>query len=1033
MKTTLITLMMCLCAFTCSWAGDFGLSLNTGTANQATIDYDAVSGIYTIHTTGEDPFVSINALAGALPAEQCVLTFDYQCSPQTTGGLQIFFGPNYSESRSIHCDNLSSTSEWATFSKEMKNAISNFGWGAAKSVMRIDWGSRRDVTIKVRNLRFREMNDEEKASYDITGNKDEMRKLKATHLQNYLYNNAYTSSVSHVAVSADKVTISGKCVGDSNEFALIEATPYTDVTECKKFAHRTSVMEGSFTVSLDRYAQYDGFTYDRLLSKWAIVGDLGKTDTLLSHARYADEVVSLSSPSKLITANKKGVGAGITEDYMQDLVDLNAKNITCNIVISQLIAQNPIWGNSLPYSYGGKQYYINGDEIGTWDHRFSFYEQHEIAVSAIILIPLWASDGSMAPILIHPDNNGGNYSMPNMTNMESVNAYAAILNYLASRYNGSGHGRIEHWIMHNEVDMASTWTNMGNPPEMVYIDEYIKSMRLCYNIIRQYDQNASVLGSYTHNWTYGADGWTPKNMLSQNVRYSEVEGDFWWGVAYHPYPQNLTKPDFWQNDMQSTYNPNTKYVTFKNLEVINDWILADEHRYNGTVKRNLFLSENGTNSPSYSANDLAHQAAGGCWAWKKTNALDGIDAFMWHNWMDDRSEDGLRIGLHYYRDDENNPAGRKPIWYVWEAAGTDRENEVMDQYKSIIGIEDWRDIFMLAEGEGRSFSSGKVYIIEAEDYDEGGLGEGYSARQGTAPSEYRPDSKDVLLSQGNSYSGGWGLKQMGADWNSYTLGKWVDESAHTISREMAQENWGSWFNYTFEAETPLEVNIYVHHGAVWSEWGVAAGKGYAPSTSTYNIAGDPYLNWPKRYAGAMVLSIDGSNVATTQVSRPVAPEAYQARGTNFNKILTKPENWTSTLSNGALQTDTLWLWPVAGGNNTGSAYYNADPDYKSVHIGKGKHVFRVTSLCGPWIFDCLKIECYEPSGINTVPTPTTGAINVTQTGGTITIECKESVAIYGIDGRCHATLFPGTNTVSLASGIYILRSATQVRKIAVRQ
>lgn len=1023
---------MCLCPFTGALAQDFGLSLNTTTANQASIDFDSASGTYTITTTGEDPFVSINALTSALPADQCVLTFDYQCSPATTGGLQFFFGPNFSESRSIKCDNLANTSEWATFSKEMKNAISNFGWGAAKSVMRIDWGSSRGVTIKVKNLRFREMNDEEKKNYDITGNADEMRKLKAAHLQNYLYTNAYTSAVSHVSVTADKVTISGKCVGDG-DFALVEATPYTDITECKKFAHRTSVNSGSFTVTLDRYASYDGFTYDRLLSKWAIAGSLSAdADTLLSYARYADEVTALSSPAKFIPANKKGVGAGLGSTYMQDLVDLNAKNITCNWVITQFIAQNPIWANSIPYQYGGKQYYINGDEMGAWDNYLSFYEQHGIAVSAIILVPLWASDATMAPVFIHPDNNGGNYSMPNMTNMESVNAYAAILNFLAARYNGSGHGRIEHWIMHNEVDMASTWTNMGNPPEMVYMDEYIKSMRLCYNIVRQYDQNASVLGSYTHCWTYGANGWAPKNMLDQNVRYSEVEGDFWWGVAYHPYPQNLTKPDFWTDDNQSTHNQNSKYVTFKNLEVINDWILADENRYCGSVKRNLFLSENGTNSPSYSANDLAHQAAGACWAWKKTNALEGIDAFMWHNWMDNRVEDGLRIGLHYFPDDADNPGGRKPVWYVWEAAGTDREDEVMDQYKSIIGIENWRDIFMLAEGEGRSFSAGKVYIIEAEDYDEGGLGTAYSARQGTAASEYRPDSKEVLIDQGNSYSGGWGLMKMGADWNAYTLGKWVNDASKTISRDMAQENWGSWFNYTFEAEIPLEVNIYVHHGAVWSEWGMAAGKGYTPGTDSYNIAGEPALNWPKQYAGAMVLSLDGTNVPTTQVSRPIAPEAYQARGTNFNKVLTKPENWTSTLHDGALQTDTLWLWPVAGGNNTGSAYYNADPDYKSLHIAQGRHTLRVTSICGPWNFDCLKIECYEPSGINAVPSPTSSPLSVEQSGATLTVRSCEPVAIYGIDGRLHATWPAGVNTATLSSGIYILRTPTQARKVAVR-
>ena len=92
--------------------------------------------------------------------------------------------------------------------------ISKVGWGADKSVMRIDWGGRSGVTIKVKNLRFREMNDEEKKNYDITGNKDAMMKFKAARLQNYLYNNVYASAVSHVSVSADKVTISGKCVGN---------------------------------------------------------------------------------------------------------------------------------------------------------------------------------------------------------------------------------------------------------------------------------------------------------------------------------------------------------------------------------------------------------------------------------------------------------------------------------------------------------------------------------------------------------------------------------------------------------------------------------------------------------------------------------------------------------------------------------------------------------------------------------------------------------------------------------------------------
>ena len=53
MKVKIFLFFACLCSFMGAWAQDFGLSLNISTANQATIDYDAASGIYTITTTGK--------------------------------------------------------------------------------------------------------------------------------------------------------------------------------------------------------------------------------------------------------------------------------------------------------------------------------------------------------------------------------------------------------------------------------------------------------------------------------------------------------------------------------------------------------------------------------------------------------------------------------------------------------------------------------------------------------------------------------------------------------------------------------------------------------------------------------------------------------------------------------------------------------------------------------------------------------------------------------------------------------------------
>ncbi len=360
----------------------------------------------------------------------------------------------------------------------------------------------------------------------------------ADNIASYLAT-SYPCTVDNVDVTASQVTITGTCPDDGS-FALVEITPADDVTETTDFRLKQDISGTSFSVTVDRKTTYDSIGYDRLFSRWAIVETTTGTDVLASHARYADTAPIISSPDELIPSTKKGVGAGLGQTYMNDLVTLGAKNITANIVMNWHIARSPIYSSNIEWNYNGQQYYINGAEVSSWDTHLSFYENNGIAVSAIVLITPSSTDSTLTSVFCHPDNNGGNYTMPNMTTMESINAYAAILEFFAQRYNGTGHGRINHWIMHNEVDYGTTWTNMGSQPEMVYTDTYMKSMRLCYNIVRQYDQHAAVLASFTHNWTTTRGGdYATKTMLEHLVQMSNSEGDFLWGVAHLPYQQDL--------------------------------------------------------------------------------------------------------------------------------------------------------------------------------------------------------------------------------------------------------------------------------------------------------------------------------------------------------------------------------------------------------------------------------------------------------------------------------------------------------------
>ena len=664
-------------------ANPIAVRLVQGSINQMTYSYDAGTDTYSISTSGDDPYVFTNQFSSRIE-ETCVLTFEYTAS-KAVDDFQVFYCEPLSEGRSSHFGAMAKTDTWKEFNCNLKADMVKHSWGRAGNYMRLDFGHVPGNTIQIKGLKLRPMNDAEKAEYDKQTSAATGNAAMAERLGNYLQKN-YPSELTSVSVKSSEIVISGKA-GGSSGYYLAEIAPYEDITEMKTFSNKTPITSSSFSITVPRTESRGGFSYDRILSKWAVV----KGDEIDSHARYADEIEVASYPEKASPKTKKGLG-GFYAPALQisDLDALGITSVTVNIVLNALINTEKTGAYTIPYQYGGKTYYISTSEQNSEDRIMKECAKRGIIVSVILLTRPGDNTAATA-IMKHPENAGGNYSMQNLTTAEGVNIFAGAIDYLASRYNGGTNGRIHHWILHNEIDFGSEWTNMGDQPELRFIDTYIKIMRVCGLVARKYDPNGSPLISLTHCWAKADGQYAPKDLLEDLNDFSAAEGDFYWGVAYHPYPQDLTKPSFWSNDTRSTYDENSAYCTFKNLEVVDHWIRQKENMYKGNTKRLLFLSENGTNSPSYSENDLALQAAGAAWALKKVYALEGIDAIQWHNWMDNRYEGGLRIGLRKFADESGDPAGTKPVWYVYQAAGTSTENSVLDPYLKTIGISSWEE------------------------------------------------------------------------------------------------------------------------------------------------------------------------------------------------------------------------------------------------------------------------------------------------------------------------------------------------------
>lgn len=645
----------------------------------------------TIETTDGDPWATTGVFAEDVPEECNVLEFEYQTTLGMSN-LELFFmdvKTGIDPAHSMSAGQVPASEEWASFSVRLKEYRKNFNWGKKGDNLRMDFGTDPNNTIQMRNIRLRVMNDEEKKEEEEEKNEALNKEKYEQGIKDYL-SKEYACHITDVTVGETSVTIQGDYTGEGT-FFLGEIPPFVDMFKTEKIEFKIPLSENSFSIQLDRYVTVGDFKYDRLLSKWAVFKEGADVDELVSHARYAnvDAIHAKQSVEAVPLKSKKGLGGLINHELLtHDLDELGISSATINIPISNFMHLSEQPGD-IPYTYGGKTYYFNEQYlISSFDVVLQQTSQRGISVAGILLI---APSGDAGELLKHPDYNGvAPYTMPNMTTVESTQCYAAALDFLAQRYSVPDM-RIAHWIIHNEVDGGIHWTNMGDKPIATFMDTYLRSMRMCYNIVHQYDQHSEVFISFSHGWNIAAGGgwYKVRDMLDLMNQFSKAEGDFFWSLACHSYPAQLGNPCTW-DDAQATFSMDTEYVTLKNLEVLDKWVGISQNQYKGNIRRSVWLSEAGTCSPSYEDKDLQDQAAGFAYGWKKINALDGINGIQWHSWFDHLG-DGVPLGLRKYSDEEYKGEA-KPVWTTYQKAGTDEEDDYFEQYLERIGIKSWEGL-----------------------------------------------------------------------------------------------------------------------------------------------------------------------------------------------------------------------------------------------------------------------------------------------------------------------------------------------------
>ncbi|WP_057987086.1 DUF5722 domain-containing protein [Lederbergia galactosidilytica] len=439
--------------------------------------------------------------------------------------------------------------------------------------------------------------------------------------------------------------------------------------------------------------------HSRLYSKFVVT-----LNNQAGEISFVDSPHYITNPEKLAEndypfpqgKSKKGLQVQMTDDAEELGVSHAAINVSYN---SMLYKEHNHPDDTIVYDFEGETFYFKENYVRSLDSSIKSLSDNNNVVSLILILYNEMDPDSPNEHLIHPDaESGGTVYAMNTANSMGVKYYKAITNFLAERYTRTDekYGRAVNFIVGNEVDENQIWNNMGPKLVTEYIKEYAQTLRLTNTIVKSNYENGRVYVSLTHSWDrdipagamWSYDGRDIVDMLLQFIR---SEGDIAWNIAYHPYPENLMDPVFWK-DPNAGDNFDTDVITFKNLEVLVDYMKQNDHLFDGEMRR-IILSEQGFHSLDNSLESQKIQAAAYALAYYKSKFLDGIDSFILHRHVDHKEEYGLHLGLWTYADVGNStPQDKKFIYDVMKYIDTERSLEVTEFAKPIIGIDSWEEM-----------------------------------------------------------------------------------------------------------------------------------------------------------------------------------------------------------------------------------------------------------------------------------------------------------------------------------------------------
>ena len=455
-------------------------------------------------------------------------------------------------------------------------------------------------------------------------------------------------------------------------------------------------------------AWQDGFVFPRFFESYDLSicrFEVELDGQILGGVRYVTDLEDGFSRDHLEFEINKPVGTWV--DATQEDVDLLGFGYMMNEFNSAWIQTVSPKPDSITHEWNGKTYFFDREFMDLYDSLMLPCAKRKIPCLIRLInrfsYRLCGSDDALVRVIGHPDYEptgfGEQMSAFNIHTEEGLNMYCACIDFLCARYADPKSPLFCSSVMDvgNEVNSQGTWHNCGPMSCADYMEEYTEQLRLAHLIARKYNSSFRVDISFDHNFAEHilepdrTRQYPARDCLAYLAAYCKRDGDFDWGISAHPYPEDLSRPDFY-NDVTATFSFDSPRITMKNLEIWQALVELPELTYRGKPRRVVF-DEQGFHTRADDPETENKGAYAFVLAYLKIRKCKNIEGLIINRYADMPLDDesGLHLGLRYengYADQRHIfvvPGDYKKICYAIRDMETANEQKWVSEAREYIG------------------------------------------------------------------------------------------------------------------------------------------------------------------------------------------------------------------------------------------------------------------------------------------------------------------------------------------------------------